>query len=242
MLTVHAAPVVQASATAPPLLDGAVAVEDGRVVSVGPLADLTDQYPGARVRHWPGVLLPGLVNRRGHALLEEAYHPDPREADELGTLPLRGEALAALGMTEERWGAGARRGLQRMMSHGATAVSGPFHRPAVRTAVARSGLVVVPREAPPGVPAHLPAPGEGPAELAPLAMGHPRSVLAGALAPGARADLAVFDVPVDRDAVVRDAEEGLNALWGVLNEHGSGAPARAATATVLGGRLVHRLR
>ncbi|MEK8144488.1 hypothetical protein NKH18_30240 [Streptomyces sp. M10(2022)] len=69
------------------------------------------------------------MNLTATALLEAAYHPDPREADVLGTEPLTGDALTALGMDEARWGASARRGLQRMLRHGTTAVAGTFTRP-----------------------------------------------------------------------------------------------------------------
>ncbi|MYT31242.1 MULTISPECIES: hypothetical protein [unclassified Streptomyces] len=96
--------------------------------------------PSIRVREWDGILTPGRHEPDGAALLEAAYHPDPREAAELGTEPLTGAALAALPMTETRWGASARRGLQRLLAAGTTSLAGPFTRPAVRTAVQRSGL------------------------------------------------------------------------------------------------------
>ncbi|WP_031511691.1 imidazolonepropionase-like domain-containing protein, partial [Streptomyces megasporus] len=117
----------------------AVAVEGDRIAAVGPLAELDAEYPKARVRRWSGVLGPGRCAADAAAWLEAAYHPDPREADALGTEPLTGEALAALPMDETRWGASARRGLQRLLREGVTSVVGPFTRPAVRTAVLRSG-------------------------------------------------------------------------------------------------------
>ncbi|MGW2921169.1 imidazolonepropionase-like domain-containing protein [Streptomyces angustmyceticus] len=119
----------------------AVVVDGGRIAAVGPYDVLFAEFGArARVREWDGVLTPGRYEPDGAALLEAAYHPDPREADALGSEPLTGEALAALDMTETRWGGSARRGLQRLMAGGTTALTGPFHRPAVRTAVSRSGL------------------------------------------------------------------------------------------------------
>ena len=53
---------------------GAVAVEGARVVGVGPLADLEQRFPGARLRRWPGVLGPALVHE---GPLPDA--PSPRE-------------------------------------------------------------------------------------------------------------------------------------------------------------------
>ncbi|MFH8795747.1 hypothetical protein [Streptomyces sp. NPDC017941] len=119
----------------------AVVVDGSRFAAVGPYEELFAAYgERARVREWDGVLTPGRYERDAVALLESAYWPDPREADALGTEPLTGPALAALDMTDTRWGASARRGVQRLLAAGTTALAGPFTRPAVRTAVARSGL------------------------------------------------------------------------------------------------------
>ncbi|MFE6038020.1 hypothetical protein [Streptomyces sp. NPDC056452] len=207
MLTIHAADAVIG---APEGADS-VAVDGGSVVAVGSYGDVTAAFPQARVRRWSGLITPGLVNVSARALLEAAYHPDPREADELGTVPLTGDAVAALGMDDARWGASARRGLQRMLRHGTTAVAGTFTRPAVRTAVMRSGLRV-----------HAPAEGDAgrPVSLDPLAGTEPADALGGPPVIGGPADLAVFDV--------RDTAE--------LAAVGAGS----CVATVLGGRLVFR--
>ncbi len=140
----------------------AVVVDGGLIAAMGPYEALAAAHPGARVRRWPGVITAGRLNERAAELLEAAYHPDPREAAELGTEPLTGDALAALDLDEARWGASARRGLQRMLKQGTTAVTGPFNRRAVRTAVARSGLRV--RE--PGAGAEPPLRVGGPADFA----------------------------------------------------------------------------
>src|SRR5690348_9820161 len=59
--------------SAPPIGDGAVVVEDGRIVAVGTALGLRERYPGARVvdlgKH---ALLPGLVNAHTH--LELTHH------------------------------------------------------------------------------------------------------------------------------------------------------------------------
>lgn len=135
MLTLHRAGLLVTDPAAPPVADGAVLVDAGRVAALGPYRDLV-AAGGARVREWPGVLVPGLANPAAAWLLEHRYHPDPRE--ELGSEPLDVPVPAG------QRGGSARRGLQRMLAHGATAVAGPFTDPAVRTAVTRSGLSVLP--------------------------------------------------------------------------------------------------
>ncbi|WP_328537297.1 imidazolonepropionase-like domain-containing protein [Streptomyces sp. NBC_00344] len=125
----------------------AVVVDGDRVAALGPYEELAAVYGGqARLREWDGTLTPGRYEPDAPALLEAAYWPDPRE--DLGCEPLTGGTLAALAMTDVRWGASARRGLQRLLAAGTTAVAGPFARPSVRTAVERSGLPVLPAPRP----------------------------------------------------------------------------------------------
>ncbi|WP_030667260.1 hypothetical protein [Streptomyces rimosus] len=141
MLTIHRVRGVRRAPDGAADPGHAVVVSGDRIEAVGPYEELYERYGDrARVRDWNGVLTPGRHEPDGAALLETAYHPDPREAGELGTAPLTGDALTALGMTETRWGASARRGVQRLLATGTTSISGPFTHPAVRTAVTRSGL------------------------------------------------------------------------------------------------------
>ena len=59
--------------TAPPIRDGAVVAEDGRILAVGTADDLRERYPGARqVDLGERALLPGLVNAHTH--LELTHH------------------------------------------------------------------------------------------------------------------------------------------------------------------------
>ncbi|MGW8379280.1 hypothetical protein [Streptomyces sp. ODS28] len=127
----------------------ALVVSADRIAAVGPFRELYEEFgAGARVREWPGVITPGLHRARAEELLEHAYFPDPREAAELGTEPLTGEALAALEMTEARWGGSARRGLRELLATGTTSLSGHFRRTSVRTAVERSPIRVLPEARP----------------------------------------------------------------------------------------------
>jgi hypothetical protein len=75
MLTIHAADELRYAWDDPePLRDGAVVVQGVRVAAVGPLAELQERFPGARVRRWPGVLGPGRIHE---GPLPDA--PTPRE-------------------------------------------------------------------------------------------------------------------------------------------------------------------
>lgn len=214
MLTIHAAALLLPGGGRTPVPGGAVAVRDAVVEAFGPYGELSAAHPSARVRRWPGVLTPGLVQRDAVPLLEGSYFPDPREADTLGTEPLTGAALDALG-PDDTWRAGSvRRGLHRMLRHGTTAVTAaPGTSPALLTAVRRSGLLVIGSAASPaGEPGIDPLAGAASAADA----------MAAPLAAGARADLAAFDAP---------DEAALLAAGGA-----------SCVATVAGGRLVYRGR
>ncbi|MFD5463461.1 hypothetical protein ACFWIQ_11660 [Kitasatospora sp. NPDC127059] len=235
MLTLHRAAFLlpdPADPTAPSFADGAVVVRGELVEAVGPYPELAAAHPAARVRDWgTAVLTPGLRNPWGQRLLERDYHPDPRE--ETGVEPV---ADGLVGCTDEtRYGASARRGLQRMLGFGVTAVAGPFERAAVRTAVARSGVVALPE---PSVVLE-------PLAVDPLAVLDPLTVLPlmravhGRMAAGGRADFAVFPVfPVSAGVGVASASAAAAGPGAAGVEPASGG----SLATVLGGRLVYRRR
>ncbi|MER5736006.1 MULTISPECIES: hypothetical protein [unclassified Streptomyces] len=169
----------------------AVLVDGARIAAVGPYEELAEAHQDARLRRWPGILLPGLLNPYAPELLERTYHPDPREADALGTAPITGERAAELFRADPaRLGASARRGVQRMLAHGTVAVAGELRTRAAADAVRRAGLAVGRR------PDVLP----GPPALSPVPL-----VLLPRLAPGAPARFAVFDVPTPADLVRRGA-------------------------------------
>ncbi|MER6398018.1 hypothetical protein ABT263_18465 [Kitasatospora sp. NPDC001603] len=226
MLTLHRAALVlpdPADPTAPSVADGAVLVHGELIAALGRHDKLAAAHPRARPRDWGDALLtPGLRNPYGHWLLESAYHPDPRE--ELGDAPVPGGLLGEA--DEARCGASARRGLQRMLGSGVTAVAGPFERAAVRTAVARSGLAALPGPAgPPGA--------EGP--LDPLAVLPLAAAVHGRLAVGGRADFAVF-------APAGAAGAGASRAGASDGARGPAPRPAGCLATVLAGRLVYRRR
>ncbi|MCD7444419.1 hypothetical protein K4B79_40215 [Streptomyces lincolnensis] len=217
MLTIHAADLLITGDRRPPVPGGAILVEGRQIAATGPYDHLATTHPTARVRRWPGLLTPGLVNPHGPELLEQAYHPDPREADELGTEPLTGDDLSRMEMTDSRWGASARRGVQRLLSHGTVAVAGTLWRPAVVDAVYRAGLSVEQRFEDP----------TGPPSLDPLAG---RSLAQAILLP--LPPIGV-DAEIDATFAVFDATDEA-----ALEKTG----ASSCVATVIKGRLLYRKR
>ncbi|MFE9256379.1 hypothetical protein [Streptomyces sp. NPDC006879] len=195
---------------------GAVLVDGDRIAALGTAQALRAEHPAARVRHWPGALTPGLRQRHATWLLTGCYFPDPREAAELGELPLFGPALDALALDAPRRAGSVRRGLQQMLRRGTTAVAVDPGHPLLAPAVSRVGLLTyraaVGTDGPPGIAVLDPLSG-----VRTLA-----EAIAGPLEVGARADLAAFDAP-DEAALLT----------------GGG---NTCLATVLGGRLVYRAR
>ncbi|MFD0266632.1 hypothetical protein ACFVGY_08550 [Streptomyces sp. NPDC127106] len=217
MLTLHVAGLLVVGRGAEPLAGGAVLVEGDRIAGTGPYEELAAARPHARTRRWPGVLTPGLLVHGAQELLEGTYYPDdPYETAELGTEPVTGApALAALRLTDARRGNSARRATQRLLARGVVAVAGRLTVPAVRTAVVRSGLELLPPVA---------GGAGGPAvSLDPFA-GRERveEAFHGVLRAGAPARFAVF------------AAADLPELAAV--------GATSCVATVIGGRLLHRRR
>ncbi|WP_406332147.1 imidazolonepropionase-like domain-containing protein [Streptomyces sp. NBC_00203] len=75
MLTIHAADELRFGwDDSEPVKGGAVVVEGARVAATGPLSELQERFPGARVRRWPGVLGPARIHE---GPLPDA--PTPRE-------------------------------------------------------------------------------------------------------------------------------------------------------------------
>ncbi|MBT2457328.1 hypothetical protein [Streptomyces sp. ISL-86] len=232
MLTLHTAELLVAAAGSAPLPGGAVLVEGDRIIRVGPYEELAAAYPHARTRRWPGVLTPGLLVHGADALLERTYYPDypadPYEVTELGADPISGaEALDGLKMTESRWGNSARRATQKLLARGVVAVTGRLTIPAVRTAVVRSGLTVLPPASRPGERGTGGDPGQAASHPAPsldpfAGRDTAEQAFYGVLEAGAPARFAVF-AAADPQALL---EQG----------------ATSCVATVIGGRLLHRRR
>ncbi|MCU1594604.1 MAG: amidohydrolase [Frankiales bacterium] len=116
--TVHAAPVVL-TMTGPPLVEGAVLVENDLVVQVGPRSGMPTSV---RVRQWRGVLTPGLVN--AHAHLE--YGPAFAHLSSAG-LPFAQwiQQLAGIrqGLSDVDWQVQARGSAHQLLKSGTTAVA-----------------------------------------------------------------------------------------------------------------------
>ncbi|MFI7010485.1 imidazolonepropionase-like domain-containing protein [Streptomyces sp. NPDC050145] len=172
--------------------DGSAVLVDGeRIAALGSADELVAAHPGVRVREWPGILTPGLLNPYGPEILEGTYHPDPREADTYGTTPIGGERARAIFRADpSRVGASARRGVQRLFAHGTVAIAGELRSRPVLEVAQRSGLAFAAR------PDRLP----GPVSLSPRPM-----VLLPALTVGGPARFAIFDVPSREELVAQGA-------------------------------------
>ncbi|MFF6960334.1 MULTISPECIES: imidazolonepropionase-like domain-containing protein [unclassified Streptomyces] len=147
MLTLHVAPLLRLTAGGEAVPDGAVLVDGGRVVAVGPMDEVAAAHPDARVRRWRGTIGPGLVADGVRVFLEETYHEDPQDPDRPHD---RAESV--------------RRGIHELLSRGVTGVVDDLTDAAVRSAVDHTGLLRLwPGTTSPGL-----APG-GRADLAVLA-------------------------------------------------------------------------
>jgi cytosine/adenosine deaminase-related metal-dependent hydrolase len=116
-VTLHAADVVL-PVGAPPVRDGAVAVDGDRVVWVGPRRDWTG---GGLVTRWPGLLAPGLVN--AHCHLQFTAYADMCEpgVDFLEWISLFARRNGT--MTPDDWRASTQAGVAELLRTGTTAVA-----------------------------------------------------------------------------------------------------------------------
>ncbi len=135
--TVHAAPVVL-PVDGEPVRDGAVAVSGDTIAAVGPLDAVLAAVPDARVRRWPGVLTPGMVNAHAHL-----------QYTDFGDLATSGLPFFTWirTLTERRrtwapaqWRESARRGVHELLRTGTTCVADVVTDAAVLPVLARSGL------------------------------------------------------------------------------------------------------
>lgn len=119
-IAIHSAAVV-VPITAPPIHDGAIAVQGGQIVAVGPRGELTDRYPDAGQTHWDGVLMPGLINAHTHLNYCHAAHlydngkPFPEWIQDMPPI------IAAT--TPEQWRSSADQGIAAMLATGTTAAA-----------------------------------------------------------------------------------------------------------------------
>ncbi|MBG0830713.1 hypothetical protein HS041_23415 [Planomonospora sp. ID67723] len=75
-VTVHSAPLLL-PVSGPPVADGALAVRGDRVIAVGPRAEIEAAHPDSGSVHWPGMIVPGLIDahvRLDRGLLSAPAH------------------------------------------------------------------------------------------------------------------------------------------------------------------------
>jgi cytosine/adenosine deaminase-related metal-dependent hydrolase len=123
MIVVHSARIV-VPMTAPPILDGAVAVDAGRILHVGERAWVLDQLDGRSSgwteRRWKGALLPGLVNAHSHLQYTGMAGVG------LGRYSGFDDWAVAFNREYERshdWGQEARRGAEQSIAAGVTSIA-----------------------------------------------------------------------------------------------------------------------
>lgn len=130
MTTLHTAEVVL-PVTAPPIRDGAVAVDGGRVVWVGPRRDWTG---GGPVTDWPGLLAPGLVNAHCHlqyTAYADMFEPGVDFLDWISVFARRNRT-----MSETGWQESTAAGVAELLRTGTTAVADVAAYPLVVAAAA----------------------------------------------------------------------------------------------------------
>lgn len=119
-IIIHSATVVL-PITGPPIPDGAVVVQDGRIGYVGTRAEATDRFAGAAHRHWDGMALPGLINAHTHlnychtAHLFDNGKPFPEWIQDMPPI------IAAT--SPEQWRDSAAQGIAAMLAGGTTAAA-----------------------------------------------------------------------------------------------------------------------
>jgi len=140
-VTVHLAPVVL-TMTGPPLYDAGVVVAGERVAAVGARAELLSAYADAKIREWPGVMTPGLVN--AHAHLE--YGPPFADLATSGlAFPewIQQITRRRQGMSQAEWLASARGSVTELLRTGTTCVADVVTNGPGISAAARAGLAGV---------------------------------------------------------------------------------------------------
>ncbi|MDI6852768.1 MAG: amidohydrolase family protein [Deltaproteobacteria bacterium] len=120
-VTVHQAGWV-ATMAGPVLKDGAVAVAAGRILAVGPAAEVGQRFPqAAMVEHGDGVLFPALVNAHCHLEFSALRGRIPPQ-NELG-LWLEGVMAAMAGLSQDEIVQGIEQGLTELWQNGVCLVA-----------------------------------------------------------------------------------------------------------------------
>lgn len=137
-VALHRAPLV-VPVTSPPVVDGAVAVADGRVLAVGPHDELTAvlaDVPVHRVE-WSGTILPGLVNAHTH--LQYTCMAAVGSGRYAGFEDWSRSFVAAYARPHD-WAASAADGARMALRSGTTAVADVVTDPGAATALHDAGL------------------------------------------------------------------------------------------------------
>lgn len=134
MRTAHCAPLVL-PIDGEPIENGAVVVDGERIVAVGTRAEVAG---GERIRDWPGILVPGLVN--AHAHLQYTDYADLATSGMPFFTWIRTLTERRRTWTPAQWQESTRRGVHEALRTGTTCVGDVVTDVAVLPVLARSGL------------------------------------------------------------------------------------------------------
>lgn len=141
MVTVYSADLV-VPMTAPPLLDGAVAVYDGRIIHVGTRAwvldHLLDDGRAIVERHLDGVLTPGLVNAHTHLQYSRMGQVGRGRYTGFDDWAVAFSAVYDRG--DQDWGGAAAEGARALLAAGVTVVADIVTDVGAVSALADAGL------------------------------------------------------------------------------------------------------
>jgi cytosine/adenosine deaminase-related metal-dependent hydrolase len=139
-VTLHSATVVLPIG-APPIRNGAVLVEHGRILAVAEREELLRLRPGAAERAWRGILAPGLINAHTHLNWSHCAHffGNGKPFAEW----IQGFPPVIASMTPDGWRDAAMAGVAGMLRTGTTAAADVVTGASALTALTDAGLVGV---------------------------------------------------------------------------------------------------
>ena len=127
--------------TAPPTLDGAIAVRDGRILHVGSrdwVVTAVAEYDKPSIEiHWDGILMPGLINAHTH--LQYTGMPSVGQGNYQGFSDWA-RAFNAEYAKPHDWGADAAAGAEALIATGTTAAADVVTDAAAASALHAAGL------------------------------------------------------------------------------------------------------
>lgn len=123
--------------SAPPLRNGAVWIEGGRIRLVGTAAEVRAAADGAEEIRWPGTLLPGLVNAHTH--LQYTSMAEVGRGSYTGFEDWSRAFQVVYDLPDHDWGASAADGVRQAIAAGTTALADVVTDPPALSALRDAG-------------------------------------------------------------------------------------------------------